>query len=296
MTAARKLRRVLGRCSVARERSGPTVAHLVLATRLKDLREGAGLSPGQAADALGAHPATVRRIEQARTSLDEGQVHTLLQAYGAGPAEIREILGKLATANLPGWWHPWRAVMDSWQLDLMSVESAASVIRTWDPALVPAFLRTPDYARAVYDALWPFLSPADRDRRTEFLMERQERLRAQQTHIWAVMSAVALHTRVGSEEIMADQLKALRSAADRREVTLQVHALNGPPHVLTECPSLTFYRVVVPEIPDRVVRQSGPAGSADVLHESDDVAAYRTLLDYSCATASHPHKWKEELS
>ncbi|MFW6695361.1 helix-turn-helix domain-containing protein [Streptomyces sp. MAR4 CNX-425] len=280
---------------MARERSGPTVAHLVLATRLKELRERAGLSPGQAADALGAHPATVRRIEQARTSLDEGQVHTLLRAYGAGPAEIREILGKLATANLPGWWHPWRAVMDSWQLDLMSVESAASVVRTWDPALVPALLRTPDYARAVLDALWPFLSPADRDRRTEFLMERQERVRAQQTHIWALMSAAALHTRVGGEEIMAGQMRKLRSAAGRREATLQVHALHGPPHVLTECPSLTLFRVDVPEIPDHVVRQGSPAGSADVVQEPAAVAAYRTLLDYSCLTASHPHKWKEVL-
>ncbi|GAA2970842.1 hypothetical protein GCM10010446_64610 [Streptomyces enissocaesilis] len=76
---------------------------LVLATRLKTLREAAGMTRRVAAEALGAHAATVRRIELAETSLDEGQVHTLLKAYGAGLAEIERVLGQLARANLPGW-------------------------------------------------------------------------------------------------------------------------------------------------------------------------------------------------
>ncbi|MFF4639495.1 Scr1 family TA system antitoxin-like transcriptional regulator [Streptomyces olivaceus] len=48
----------------------------------------------------------------------------------------------------------------------MSVESAARIIRVWDPALVPLLLRTPAYARAVEDALRTGLSPAMRERRT----------------------------------------------------------------------------------------------------------------------------------
>ncbi|MEU4047815.1 helix-turn-helix transcriptional regulator [Streptomyces olivaceus] len=59
---------------MARERSGRTAQHLVLAARLRTLREGAGLSVKQAADPLGAQLATVRRIEQAQTSPDAGQV------------------------------------------------------------------------------------------------------------------------------------------------------------------------------------------------------------------------------
>ncbi|MFD0419663.1 helix-turn-helix domain-containing protein [Streptomyces sp. NPDC127108] len=281
---------------MARERSGPTLAHLVLATRLKILREAAGLSRKQAADALGAHPVTVRRIEQAQTSLDEGQVRSLLGAYGAPDAEIEEYLGKLATANLPGWWHPWRSVMDPWQLDLMSVESATSIIRTWEPALVPALLRTRAYARAVDDALRPDLTAAAKEARTELLMVRQERLRTQHTRIWALMSAVALHTRVGDEGVMAEQLTALRAAAERADVTLQIHPLDGPPHALTGKPAITVYRVEAPEIPDRVVREGGPVGAADIWDAPTTVTDYRLLLDYSCATALHPDKSKEALS
>ncbi|MER5299702.1 helix-turn-helix transcriptional regulator [Streptomyces lasiicapitis] len=280
---------------MARERSGRTVAHLVLATRLQMLRKAAGLNVRQAADALGAHQSTIRRIEQAQTSLDAGQVSALLTAYGASLAEIEEFLGKLAIANRPGWWHPWRGVMEPWELELMSVESAVRIIRTWHPSLVPALLRTPAYARAVDDALRPDLSPAHRERRAELLMERQERLRAQQTRIWALMSATALHSRVGDSEVMAEQMKALRSAVERPDVTLQLHPLDGPPHALIDTPSLTLYRVEVPEIPDHVVREGGLPGMADIWHANETVTGYRMLLDFSCAAAFHPDKSKEEL-
>ncbi|MER7576940.1 helix-turn-helix transcriptional regulator [Streptomyces sp. NPDC126514] len=281
---------------MARERSGRTVAHLVLATRLKTLREAAGMSRSEAANALGAHQATVRRIEQAETSLDEGQVHTLLTAYGAGPAEIEAFLGQLAVANLPGWWHPWRSVMDPWQLDLMSVESAARYIRVWEPALVPALLRTPSYARAVDDVRRPDLSPADRDRRTELLIERQKRLRHQNTTIWAIMSAAALHTFVGDKDVMAEQRQALRAAVERPDVTLQIHPLNGPCHPMTGMPAVTLYRVDVEDIPDHVVREGNPRGTADVFNSLHAVSAYHVLMDHTCVIAPHPDESKEVLT
>ncbi|WP_221354695.1 helix-turn-helix domain-containing protein [Streptomyces beigongshangae] len=281
---------------MARERSGRTIAHLVLATRLKTLREAAGISREEAAGALGAHVATVRRIERAATSLDGNQVHTLLRTYGAGTAEIEEILGQLVIANLPGWWHPWRSVMDAWQLDLMSVESAARIIRVWEPALVPALLRTPAYARAVDNVRRPDLSSADNDRRAELLVERQQRLRQQNTYLWAVMSAAALHTSVGGESVMAEQRQALRAAVERPDVTLQIYPLDGPCHVMTGMPTITMYRVDVPGVPDHVVREGDLHGRAEVLSGLREVSAYHVLLDHASVLAPHPDDSKEALS
>ncbi|MFF7558272.1 helix-turn-helix transcriptional regulator [Streptomyces olivaceus] len=280
---------------MARERSGRTAQHLVLAARLRTLRESAGLSVKQAADALGAHPATVRRIEQAQTSLDAGQVSTLLAAYGAAQGETTEVLGQLASANLPGWWHPWRDVLDSWQLDLMSVESAARIIRVWDPALVPLLLRTPAYARAVDDALRTDLSPAMRERRTQLLAERQQHLAEQGTRIWGVLPAGALRTRVGGDAAMAEQLDFLRQVTERPDMTLQIHPEGAPPHPLTGVPALSLYRVDA-ALPDHVVREGGLPGTADVWDSRDTVTAYRMLMDRSCAMAPHPTKTKEVLA
>ncbi|MFJ6661284.1 helix-turn-helix domain-containing protein [Streptomyces sp. NPDC091377] len=272
-----------------RPRSGPGVLHAVLATRLKWRREGAGVSHAQAAAELGAHPATVRRIEGAETSLDAGQVGTLLRFYGAGEAEIAEVVAQLAEANAPGWWHPWRDVMDEWQQQMMSVETASSLIRVWDPALVPELLRTPAYAQAVDRLRSPGVPDRVRIRRAEFLAERQARITARKARIWALMPEAALHTRVGTPAVMAEQIEALRAAArpPRGLRTVQVSPLAGPAHPLTGAPALALYRVDVEEIPDHVVRDS-PVGPPKIRDDTTTVTAYRMLLDQACAAAPGP--------
>ncbi|CAM5734272.1 hypothetical protein SBADM41S_02014 [Streptomyces badius] len=110
-----------------RARSGPTVEHRVLAVRLRMLRERAGVSLRAAAEALDAHPATVRRIERAETGLDARQVGELLRCYGVPPAVAEPIMAGLAAANLPGWWHRWRDTMEAWQQEVIGVESSASL-------------------------------------------------------------------------------------------------------------------------------------------------------------------------
>ncbi|MGW6460504.1 helix-turn-helix domain-containing protein [Streptomyces sp. NPDC055078] len=271
-----------------RQRSGRTVQHAVLAARLRQLRERAGLSQKEAADALGAHRTTVLRIERAETSLDSGQVRALLRLYGTGAAEVEQFLGQLASANLPGWWHPWRDVMDPWQQDLMSVESASRIIRLWHPALVPELLRTPAYARAVEDVLREDASPADRERRVEYLRERQARLAERTTRIWALMPEAALNTWVAGDAVMREQAEALRATIEHPElITLQIVPLAAPLHPLTGAAALTVYRVDVPEIPDHVVRDS-PVGAPDIWDDTCTVTAYRMRLDAACAFAPPP--------
>ncbi|WNF30904.1 helix-turn-helix transcriptional regulator [Streptomyces sp. C11-1] len=280
---------------MARERSGRTAQHLVLVARLRHLREGAGLSVPQAARQLGWHPTTLRRLEQAQTSLDVGQVSALLGLYGAGAAEAEDIMGRLNAANMPGWWHPWRDAMDPWLMDLMSVESAASVVRTWDPALVPLLLRTPAYAMAVDAALRPELDAGARQRRADLLAERQKRLREQQARVWAVLPVTALRCRVGGPEVMREQLNALQRAAGRREVTVQLHPDGAPPHPLTGVPALSLYRVEIREIADHVVREGGLPGTAEVWDTNPSVQEYQAMLDMSCVMAIRPARTREIL-
>jgi hypothetical protein len=97
-------------------------------------------------------------------------------------------------------------------------------------------------------------------------------LREQNTRIWAVMSALTLHTPVGSERVMAEQRQALLAAAERPDIILQIHSLDGPVHVMSGMPTVTLYRVGVPEIPDHVVREGGLPGTAKV---SDDLHVIR---------------------
>ncbi|MFC9941649.1 helix-turn-helix domain-containing protein [Streptomyces pratensis] len=269
-----------------RPRSGPTVQHRVLAARLRMLRERTGVSLQDAAVALGAHPATVRRIERAETGLDAHQVRVLLERYAVTQAEAEPIMAGLAAANLPGWWHRWRDAMEPWQQEVIGIESSAALVRTWHPALVPELLRTPAYEAALCRALTAGAAPW-RDRHLELLAERQRRLEERGAALWALFPAAALHTSVGGPEVMAEQRKVLEEAAHRQHLTVQVVPLDFPPHPMTGVPPLHLLRVPAPEIGDRAVLET-PGARVDVIDEPAVVMDYRIRLDGACAAAPHP--------
>ncbi|WP_328908516.1 helix-turn-helix domain-containing protein [Streptomyces sp. NBC_00234] len=270
-----------------RPRSGPTVEHRVLAARLRLLRERAGVSLNAAAQALDAHPATVRRIERAETGLDARQVRLLLDTYGAPAAEAEQIIAGLGAASLPGWWHQWRDAMEPWQQDVIGMESSASLVRTWHPALVPELLRTPAYAEALEHALQPMDDSVRRRRRVELLQERQRRLSYRGAALWALLPAAALHTRVGDERVMEEQREALAEAAHRPHVTVQVVPLDHPPHPLTGVPPLHLLRVSAPEIGDQAVLET-PGVRVDIVDDPDAVMNHRIRIDAACAAAPRP--------
>ncbi|MEU0298216.1 helix-turn-helix transcriptional regulator [Streptomyces sp. NPDC006175] len=269
-----------------RPRSGPTVEHRVLAARLRMLRERAGVSLQAASAALGAHPATVRRIERAETGLDAHQVRILLERYAVSAGEAEPIMAGIAAANLPGWWHAWRDAMDPWQQEVIGIESSAALVRAWHPALVPELLRTPAYEAALCRSLTSDPRPR-RDRHIELLAERQRRLEARGTALWALFPAAALRTTVGGPSVMAGQRAVLEEAAHRRHLTVQVVPLDAPPHPMTGVPPLHLLRVPAPEIGDRAVLET-PGTRVDLIAEPAVVMDYRIRLDRACAAAPPP--------
>lgn len=270
-----------------RPRSGPTVEHRVLAVRLRLLRERAGVSLADAARALDAHPATVRRIERAETGLDARQVRVLLDRYGVRTADAEAIIAGLGAASLPGWWHQWRDAMEPWQQDVIGMESSAGLVRTWHPALVPELLRTPAYAAALDRALHPDDDATRRERRVELLRERQRRLTRRGATLWALIPAAALHTSVGGRRVMDEQREALAEAAHRPHVTVQVVPLDHPPHPLTGVPPLHLLRVSAPEIGDQAILET-PGVRVDIVDDPDAVMNHRIRIDAACAAAPRP--------
>ncbi|MCD9901153.1 helix-turn-helix domain-containing protein [Streptomyces sp. MT29] len=270
-----------------RPRSGPTVQHRVLAARLRILREQAGVSLLAAADALDAHPATVRRIERAETGLDAQQVRELLRRYGAPPAVADPILTGLGAANLPGWWHQWRDAMESWQQDVIGVESSASLVRTWHPALVPELRAPPRTPPGCTGCGTPTTPPPAMSAAWSCWGSAGGGLGERGTALWALFPAAALHTRVGDAETMAGQRRALAEAMEQQHITVQVVPLDHPPHALTAMPPLHLLRVPAPEIGDQAVLET-PGVRVDLIDDPDAVMAHRIRLDAVSAAAPPP--------
>ena len=141
---------------------GPTVLRMILARQLQALREKAGMSYEQAAEAIYSSPWTIRRMERAEGGLKPLTVKSLLMAYGV--TDVREIDAFLALArdaSKPGWWHSYDDVLPSWFRIAVGLEESASLIRAYDPQVVPGLLQTEGYIRAITAASFP---AADRGR------------------------------------------------------------------------------------------------------------------------------------
>jgi hypothetical protein len=86
MAACAHARLLEAHVSKTRTNSGPTVLRMILARQLQELREKAGLSHEQAAEAIYASPWTVRRMERAEGGLKALNVKGLPFAAGPHPA------------------------------------------------------------------------------------------------------------------------------------------------------------------------------------------------------------------
>ncbi|EST39487.1 hypothetical protein N566_01680 [Streptomycetaceae bacterium MP113-05] len=269
-------------------RGGPTILRIVLGTQLRRLREAAGITREAAGDAIRGSHAKISRLELGRTGYKTRDVDDLLALYGVNdPEEIENFLALARQASVPGWWNKYSDVLPSWFEQLIGLEEAASVIRTYEVQFVPGLLQTPDYARAVTRLGHPRTDDDEIDRRVRLRMERQRALDSEfGPKLWAVVDEAALRRPLGSDrEVMRDQIDHLLKMGSKRNVTLQVapfslgglSAAGGP---------VTILRFLEPDLPDVVYLEQ--LTTALYLDKQDEVENYMVVMDRLCATADTP--------
>ncbi|MEU2436309.1 helix-turn-helix domain-containing protein [Streptomyces rubradiris] len=275
-------------------RSAPTVGQVVLGRRLQDLRERAGLKREEAARVLHVAPATVRRMETAEVALKIPYLQLLLKAYGV-PGDEAEVFVQLAEeANRPGWWQRFHDILPGWFSMYVSLEGAASLIRSYEPHFVPGLLQTEDYARGVLKSgAIGQTSPDDIERHVDLRMRRQTLLtRPDAPRFWAVMDETALRRQVGGPEVMRAQIDKLLEATELAHVTLQVAPFANGPHPGTYGPFVLF-RFAVSELPDMVYSEY--LTGAVYLDARAEVATHLEVMDRMAAQAATAQRTKEIL-
>ncbi|MDT0345391.1 helix-turn-helix domain-containing protein [Streptomyces litchfieldiae] len=272
---------------MAEARSGPTVGQIVLGLRLRDLRERAGCSFTDAAQALSVNTTTVRRMEKAEVGLKPLYVKALLERYGVPQPEAESFLRLVEEANRPGWWHRFRDVLPDWFSLYVSLEGEASLIRAYEPHCVPGLLQTEDYARVLLRTGFPNASQKEIERRVALRMERQELLsRPRAPLLWAVVEEQVLRRRVGEPSVMRGQIDRLVEATALPNVTLQIMPFSAGPHPGMFGP-FQLFRFEIPELPDIIYAES--LTGAVYLDERPDTVAYLEVLDRMGAQAAPVH-------
>ncbi len=263
----------------------PTVLRLILARQLQALREKAGLTHDQAADAIYTSAWTIRRMERADGGLKLNNVKGLLLAYGI--TDVREIDAFLALAreaSKPGWWHSYSDVLPTWFRVFPGLEQAAELIRGYEPHCVPGLLQTGDYARAITLAGHPGAPPGETARRVGLRLARQQVLtRPGPPHLWVVIDEAVLHRPAGSRAVMRAQLTRLIDATGQPNITLQVLPFAAGPHPAMHG-LFYLFRFPARELPDIVYGET--MTSAFYLDKPLDVATYALALDRVCAQAA----------
>ncbi|MEU7632159.1 helix-turn-helix transcriptional regulator [Nocardia sp. NPDC049220] len=269
---------------------GPTVLRIALGSRLRQLREGSGITREAAGDAIRGSHAKISRLELGRTGFKERDLNDLLSLYGVvDPAERDTYLELARRANDPGWWQHYSDLLPAWFETYIGLEQAATTIRTYEAQFVPGLLQTADYARAVIQ-----LGNTDEtERRVAIRMRRQQILsRAAAPTLWAVIDENALRRPVGGMVVLREQIEHLVQVAERANVRIQVlpysaggHSAAGGPFSILRFPETELLDIVYTE----------QLTSSLYLDKRRDVELYMSVMNRLSVEALSPARSVEFL-
>lgn len=253
--------------------SAPTVLRIVLGKRLKELRESVDVTLEDAAKALSVSHLTIRRIENAQVNLKLPYVRELLRQYDVSDEEAEGFAAMAEQANEPGWWHNYRTALPDWFRAYVSLETAAEVIRVYEPHYMTGLLQTRDYARAVIRAGFPYEPDYALEHRVDLRLRRQALLgKPRSPKLWVVLEEAVLRREVGGPAVMRAQIDRVLEVLDDPRITVRVLPLAAGAHSGTSG-HITYFRFREPELQDIVYTEVGLT-SAVYLDQRPDVVTH----------------------
>ncbi|MEC3916904.1 helix-turn-helix domain-containing protein [Nocardia sp. CDC160] len=190
-------------------------AREALGQQLRDLRRDAGLSGRQLADLASWHPSKVSKIEYGKQTPTEDDIRTWCE-HTAAEGHVSDLVATLR--NIDAAHLEWRRSLGTGmrrvQQQVSQIESETSLIRGYDPALIPGLLHTPEYAEAMFHRVAEFnQTPNDAEEAVAARMERQQQyLYRGKRRVHYLIGEQALYTTVGDDGVMYGQLDRLMTA------------------------------------------------------------------------------------
>ncbi len=273
---------------------GPTVRRMLVGAQLRRLRTEQGISREQAGEAIRASAWKLHRLENGQVSFKDRDVVDLLARYGVTDhAEVEALLAMARDASTPGWWYQYGDLLPQWFRVFVDLESAATLIRTYQGQLVPGLSQTEDYLRAVIAGARLSDPPEDAERRIALRMSRQTLLtRPDAPQLWAVVDEAALRRPVGGGQVLRAQLERLIEATELPNVRLQVLPFGAGAHPAMVS-AFSILRFADQELPDVVYLEQ--LTSALYLNKREDVDQYLHVMESICVRGAAPDETAEIL-
>ncbi|GAA0488396.1 helix-turn-helix transcriptional regulator [Streptomyces sp. NPDC046215] len=235
----------------------------LIGAQLRILRQERGLGLKDVAPVIRGSVSKVSRLERGESPPKERDVHDLVQFYGAGAEQIKDIETLLHQAQHNEWWQQYSDVTPDFLKRLIALEGSAQEIHTYENHVVPGLLQTEAYASVLVRAAMPGADEAVVQKRVKLRMRRQLMLSREVPRVVALLDEGVLRRPVGGAAVMYEQLEYLRRAAEVQNVNVRIVEFEHSADVAPTYP-ITHLRF-------------GDGGPAELVYvEHIDSAVYRT--------------------
>jgi transcriptional regulator with XRE-family HTH domain len=255
-------------------------ARFALGSRLRELRNGAGLSGKELAESLAWQPSKVSKIENGKQTPSDEDIRAWTSATNREDA-ASDLLASLHTLELQysEWQRRLRGGLKPHQSEIAEINARTRLFRVFESTYVPGLLQTAEYARArVAQSLTVFKIPNDINQAVQTRMQRQDILYRPEKRFHFVLTEAALRYRLCTPAVMLGQLDRLVSMAAMPNVKLGIVGFDT---AYVVAPAHGFWLLD----DDRVMVETY---SAELnLAQPQETALYSTIFDSMASVASY---------
>ncbi|MEE2039071.1 helix-turn-helix transcriptional regulator [Nocardiopsis sp. CT-R113] len=204
-----------------------------LARALRDARADAAVSGVRAGQDAGMSQSKISKIERGLLLPSVDDVAALCRVYGIAGGRRTELVSLAEGLRQEA---SSRVIMargvSEFQRRVTRIEADASLVRSFEPALVLGALQTREYTRRIFDDPRDKVSTEEAEASVEARQERHRALRDGTTGYRLIMHEGALRWHVGSPSTMVDQIEQIAAIATRvGSTTVGIIPWTTPVHV-----------------------------------------------------------------
>jgi transcriptional regulator with XRE-family HTH domain len=193
--------------------------------RLRTLREDARLTGTELAARLGWQASKVSKIEHGKQTASVDDVTAWVREVGGSPELSTELLADLRAVRVE--YRTWTRLMKRGtavrQRAVVPLDAATSLLRAFEPAVVPGLLQTAEYARYVLQSVVDLRGlPDDVAEGVRARMERQSTLYMPEKNFRFLVTEAALRYLVCPPMVLRAQLDRLLAVAGLPNIELGV--------------------------------------------------------------------------
>ncbi|MFC3985296.1 helix-turn-helix domain-containing protein [Streptosporangium jomthongense] len=242
-------------------RRSPTARHRRLMAELSRLRENSGLTRVEVAERIGSTDTTLWRYETGLTRPKPSDVSVLTDVYGVTGEARASLIQMAREARQRGWWHRHRQALKPGFDSYIGLEAEASVVRTYEPLVVPGLMQTEPYARAVIEATAMTQAPSEVDEKVSVRISRQQLLHGpgDPIQLVALLDEAVLRRQIGGRAVMREQLEHLVGLGRLPNVEIRVIPFSSGAHAAMDG-KFCLLSFPEPEDPDLVYLEQATSG------------------------------------